>query len=144
MSKQETMDVDAYRRAQGLPVKHAAPKRKAKVKPPKEYKLTTLERKFQLMLSGMPQPEREYRFHPVRKWRFDFAWPAQKLAVEVDGGAFSKGGHSRAIPQAGDNDKTNAAILLGWRVLKFNTENMKRPMEIREILNQALTAETTP
>jgi len=40
-----------------------------------------------IRVNGLPEPEREYRFHPRRKWRFDAAWPDAKLAVEVEGGA---------------------------------------------------------
>jgi len=134
------MDLEEYRKTMGLPVKQPAIKpgkgKAAKRKPLKEP--SSLEKKFLLCISGLPKPEREYRFHPVRRWRWDFAWPAQKLAVEVDGGAFATGGHSRAIPQAGDNDKTNSAINLGWRVLKFNTFNLKHPQAVRDVVCEAL------
>jgi very-short-patch-repair endonuclease len=69
---------------------------------------------------ALPMPEREHRFC-VRRWRFDFAWPAIKLAVELDGGAFTGGGHGRGLQQAKDYEKQNAAVSLGWRVLRFNT-----------------------
>lgn len=75
----------------------------------------------------------EYRFHPVRQWRFDLAWPdpAIKLAVEKDGGLFGRGkacpvcrrrpvgAHSSIGQQKKDREKFNAAVLLGWRVLHF-------------------------
>ena len=37
-------------------------------------------------------PEREFRFCE-RRWRFDFAWPSHKVAVEIDGGIFIHGRH---------------------------------------------------
>lgn len=37
----------------------------------------------------------EHRFHPVRKWRFDAAFPVRKIAVEIDGGVFVQGRHMR-------------------------------------------------
>ncbi len=43
---------------------------------------------------GLPKFEREYRFDDVRRFRFDVAVPSLKLAVEIDGGIFGKGGHS--------------------------------------------------
>lgn len=132
---QESMDVNEFKRALGVPVKHKPVK---KAKPKKEHKLSSLEAKFLLIVQGLPQPVREYRFHPVRKWRFDFAWPTALLAVEVDGGAFSIGRHNRAIPQAGDNEKTNVAILCGWRVLKFNTVNMQDVSAVRSVVERAL------
>jgi len=65
---------------------------------------------------------REYRFHPVRRWRFDYAMPEVKVAVEIDGGVFVCGRHSRGIGQVRDMEKMNAAAELGWRVLHFTPQ----------------------
>ena len=75
--------------------------------------------------NGVPLPEREHKFHESRKWRFDFAWPAIKLAVEIQGGSFVRGGHNRGPQQAKDYEKLNEAQLAGWRVLQFNTLQMR-------------------
>ena len=64
-------------------------------------------------------PTREYRFHPVRKWRFDFAWPESKVAVEVDGNAWHVKGGGRHS-QDSDREKINAAMSLGWRVFHYS------------------------
>lgn len=66
---------------------------------------------------GLPAPATELRFHPERKWRFDFAWPAQKVALEVQGGLFVGGRHSRGGALRKEHEKLNAAAALGWRVL---------------------------
>ncbi len=58
---------------------------------------------------------REHRFHPMRKWRFDFAWPNLKLAVELDG----RGRHQTVKGAREDCAKHNAAVILGWRVLRY-------------------------
>jgi very-short-patch-repair endonuclease len=71
--------------------------------------------------AGVPKPEREYRFHPSRRWRFDFAWPAQKLAVEIEGGTFSGGRHTRGSGFEADAEKYAEAVLAGWRVLRVST-----------------------
>lgn len=70
----------------------------------------------------LPQPVREHRFHETRRWRFDLAWPALKLAAEFHGGVWIRGGHSRGKGQQKDFDKLNAAIALGWTVLQFGTD----------------------
>jgi len=74
---------------------------------------------------GMPLPTLQHQFHPTRKWKFDFAFVEQRLAIEIQGGAFVNGGHNRAPQQAKDYEKHNAAVSLGWRVLFFNTMQLK-------------------
>ena len=83
-----------------------------------------------------PEPELEYRFHPFRKWRFDFAWPEQKVAVEMEGGVFIGGAHTRGGHYQSDCEKYNAAVLLGWRILRYTTADVrKRPIQmVREVL----------
>ena len=70
---------------------------------------------------GLPEPETEYRFHPVRRWRFDFCWPAYRLAVEVEGGTWARGRHSRGAGFERDCEKYNEATIRAWRVLRFTT-----------------------
>ena len=63
--------------------------------------------------------EHQFAVSIGRRWRFDFAWPDRMLAVEIDGGAFSGGRHTRGAGFSEDCRKLNAATLLGWRVLRF-------------------------
>lgn len=74
----------------------------------------------QLRLLGTPDPERDLRFHPTRRWMFDFAWPAVRLAVEVEGGVFTRGRHVRWAGLVGDGEKLQEAGRLGWKVLRFH------------------------
>lgn len=67
---------------------------------------------------GLPTPVTEHHFHPDRKWRFDFAWLDQKVALEVEGGIWIGGGHNRGKGFAKDIEKYNEAVRLGWRVLR--------------------------
>lgn len=67
----------------------------------------------------------QFAFHPDRKWRFDFAWPQRKVALEVDGGVHSGGRHTRGTGFTEDIEKRNAAIILGWRVLHATGEHVK-------------------
>ena len=65
---------------------------------------------------------REYRFHPSRMWRFDYAIPPLRIAIEIDGGIWINGRHNRASGYLGDMEKFNAAATLGWVVLKFTPQ----------------------
>jgi hypothetical protein len=73
---------------------------------------------------GLGKPEFEYRFHTTRKWRFDIAWPQSKIAIEVQGGIWSQGAHSRGAGQRRDMEKHNAATSLGWRVFYVEPKNL--------------------
>ncbi len=67
---------------------------------------------------GLPAPVREHRFHPVRRWRFDYAWPSEKVALEVEGGVWTGGRHTRGAGFVADIEKYNAATVAGWRVVR--------------------------
>lgn len=69
---------------------------------------------------NVSQYKREHRFHPTRRWRFDFAWPGRKVAVEIDGGQWVERGGRHA--RDSDRIKGNIAAALGWRVLHFSGE----------------------
>jgi very-short-patch-repair endonuclease len=86
-----------------------------------------------IQLIGLPSPAREYRFHPSRRWRFDFAWPLYKVAVEVDGGIYSCGRHVRGTGFERDTEKGNEAVLQGWRVLHFTPRQIKSGTAIKTI-----------
>lgn len=68
---------------------------------------------------GIPEPQREFRFDSARRWRFDFAWPDRRLAVEVEGGVWVRGRHTRGAGYLKDLEKYNRAVELGWRVLRY-------------------------
>lgn len=79
----------------------------------------------QCTLIGLPEPQREFRFHPTRRWRFDLAWPDKSIAVEIDGAIFVQGRHTRGVGVERDMEKLNEAIVCGWRVLRFSTGMVK-------------------
>jgi hypothetical protein len=73
---------------------------------------------------GVPAPEPEYRFWPGRKFRFDYAWPAFKVALEVEGGAFSGGRHTRGSGFRKDAEKYSEAAAMGWRIIRVLPEQL--------------------
>ncbi len=70
------------------------------------------------------EPVREFRFHPTRKWRFDYAIPVLKIAIECDGGVWTGGRHVSPQGYLKDMEKFNAAAELGWVVLKFTPQTL--------------------
>lgn len=66
--------------------------------------------------------ETQYRFHPVRKWRFDFVLLEYKIAIEYNGGQWTGGRHIRGAGYAKDLEKVNAAQMLGYIVLQYTTD----------------------
>lgn len=93
-----------------------------------------LEARFAAMweIIGGPALVQEYRFHPDRLWRFDFAHPDTKTAIEVEGGMWGQGRHNRPQGYAEDCEKYNAAILHGWNVFRL-TGDMIQPAALEEI-----------
>ncbi len=80
----------------------------------------------QILESDLPVPVREHRFHETRKWRFDLAFIEHKLAVEIEGGIWNYGRHNRAATFIKDMEKYNNACLLGWNLLRFTTDDVKK------------------
>lgn len=79
----------------------------------------------------LPAWKREFRFHPTRLWRMDYAWPDHRIGVEIEGGIWMKGktgrGGAHSLPTniLRDMEKQNAAHLLGWRVFRFTPGQLK-------------------
>lgn len=97
---------------------------------------------FQIRAYGLPQPEREHRFHKTRRWRFDFAYPDRLLAIEVHGGVWTQGRHSRGAGFTKDCEKYTAAAILGWRILHFTGAHVSTGFAVA-MLEEALDVVTT-
>lgn len=76
---------------------------------------------------------KEYKFHPIRKWRFDYAIPEHKIALEVEGGVWTGGRHTRAQGFLGDIEKYNTATLMGWRVFRTTPDELYKTATINLI-----------
>lgn len=74
----------------------------------------------------------EVKFHPHRKWRVDYmvslgdSEEAPYYAIEIDGGIYTQGRHTRGTGRQMDMDKLNHATVLGYRVLTFSTQDVLR------------------
>ncbi len=81
----------------------------------------------QIRAVKLPEPVRELRFNAQRRWKADFGWPEHRLLVEVEGGTFMRGGgrHNRGAGMSKDASKYNAAVLGGWRLLRFTPDMIR-------------------
>lgn len=93
---------------------------------------------FQMKAAKLPEPTREFVFHPTRRWRFDFAWPDRTLACEVDGGEWVRGRHQRPGGFRKDAEKFSTAAAMGWLVLRV-TGSMVEDGSALTLIELALT-----
>jgi very-short-patch-repair endonuclease len=94
---------------------------------------------WRILAGDMPRPVPEFEFDKVikRKHRFDWAFPEYRVAVEVDGGQWSKGGGRHAGDD--DREKTNIAASLRWLVFHFSPDQLKRdPKNCVRLVVQAI------
>ncbi len=61
----------------------------------------------------------EFKFHPTRRWKADFACPTLKILIEKDGGVFTKGAHGSVSGILRDMEKYTEAAKLGYAVLRY-------------------------
>ena len=73
---------------------------------------------------GLPEPTPEFKFCETRRWRFDYAWVEQKVALEQDGGLFVNGYHARGGGIEKEHEKFNEAACLGWRILRVQPRGL--------------------
>jgi len=82
---------------------------------------------YHCKVAGLPAPRTEYRFHPLRRWRFDLAWPQHRVAVEIDG--FGRRGtpgrHQRPRGYTDDCEKLAEAACLDWRVIRVTPRQVR-------------------
>jgi len=99
------------------------PEPKPQPRPQKPTTQSALEAAFDVAWQRYGDPafhmEREYIFHDARNWRIDRAFPDQQVAVEIDGGVWDQGRHTRAIGYMNDCEKLNALVEAGWALIRI-------------------------
>ena len=97
-----------------------------------------------LKLHGLPKPEWEYRFHPDRLWRLDYAFPLSKLAIECEGGVWTSGRHTRGAGFLRDVEKYNELSALGWRLLRTTPDRLTDLSFIALVRRTLLPTDSAP
>ncbi|HIP96546.1 MAG TPA: DUF559 domain-containing protein [Anaerolineae bacterium] len=112
---------------------------------------------WRALTPGAPEPLREYRFAAeavggpgrglrkrladagLRDWRFDFAWPEARVAVECEGGIYTRQAHGSVSGILRDVEKYNAATSLGWRVFRVTRKMLDEdPRRVVEMILEAI------
>lgn len=96
-----------------------------------------------LTYEKLPAPQPEFYFAKPRKWRFDYAWPEQRVALEVQGGIWTGGRHSRGAALLKEWEKLNTAAAKGWRLLYCQPADLTS-LETMKAIRDALTPTITP
>ena len=89
---------------------------------------------MQAKAEKLPPYEREFRFDPTRRWRFDFAWHGPRVALEVEGATWTNGRHTRGKGFEADCEKYSRAAILGWKVIRCTTEQVKKGYAVRWVM----------
>lgn len=87
---------------------------------PREANLCLEKHLKELRLKFQP----EFKFHLDRKWRFDYALGVEHglIGIEIEGAVWTRGRHTRGAGFINDMEKYNHAAMMGWRVLRFSTQ----------------------
>lgn len=86
---------------------------------------------------GILRPQKEFHFSTSRQWRFDFAWPEVRIAIEIEGGIskYKPGRHIRPQGFQDDLDKYNTGTSYGWRIFRFSSKDIQenRPIFVASL-----------
>lgn len=88
---------------------------------------------YQMRAAELPMPIREYQFLKGRRFKFDFAWPELWWALEIEGGLYVGGRHTRPAGYENDCNKYNLAMLEGWRVLRAGPVMVRNGMALKHL-----------
>ena len=91
-----------------------------------------------IRMVGLPEPIREYKAIPERRFRFDMAYPKYMLLIEIQGDIWAgkrgeQSGHTSGVGLLRDYEKNNLAVANGWRVLYFAGNTIRSGEAVKQI-----------
>jgi hypothetical protein len=94
--------------------------------PSKNSRLADTKWFFARMLkAAFPDAIPEYKFHPTRRWRLDWFLPSVNIGIEIEGGIWIRGRHTRPLGFLRDIEKYNTAALMGIKLYRINHQDLK-------------------
>jgi hypothetical protein len=85
-----------------------------------------------MLKAAFPDAVAEYKFHPTRRWRLDWFLPSVNVGIEIEGGIWIRGRHTRPLGFLRDIEKYNAAALMGIKLYRINHQDLKKAQKILE------------
>lgn len=128
-------------RAPSVRMKDLPPEQRKRLKEAKRKATAAEQAQFMAYIdaAGLPTPQPECRFDENRRWRWDWCWPREKLALEIDGGAYIAGRHTQGAGFEADMEKHSAGAALGWRLLRIPPKHLYEPRTL-DLIRRALEA----
>lgn len=83
-----------------------------------------------MIVAGFPGATPEYRFHETRKWKIDWFIPSIKVGIEIEGGIWIKGRHTRPSGFVKDMEKYNTAAMMGIKIYRISHDDLKSARKI--------------
>ncbi len=112
----------------------AAKPKKRKPSVPRGESPLSVKFRLQMRANQIADYVLECRFAPPRQWAFDIAFPEHRIAVEIEGGIFTRGRHTRPMGFIADCEKYNTAALMGWKVLRIHTRTINNGQAIKMLV----------
>lgn len=75
--------------------------------------------------AGLEGWKHDYRFHPERRWKMDWAHPELLICAEIEGGIWTGGRHTQAQGFIKDLEKYEAAQRMGYVVYRCSPDMVK-------------------
>lgn len=96
---------------------------------------------FQIVAMHLQTPLRQYRFAKEalgRAWRWDLCWPDRMIAIEIQGGIWTRGAHGHPTDILRNMHKHNDATRLGWRFYQFTPTEVRRGIALKFLQENVL------
>ena len=116
---------------------------KTKQQKNKETQLTRKAFRQLCVSEGLPEPISEHKFHDTRRWRLDYFFDTGdvKIALEVEGGVWVRGRHTRGSGFVKDMEKYNQVAAYGIFLLRVQPKDLLT-MDTVNLVKQVIASQS--